>query len=380
MLNPTKTAEHILASLAEPVLVLDSGLRAVFANPAFYQTLQIGPEALVGKEVQELIVDERGPPQLKAVLSKVIEHGGDLEGAEILCTIPPHAETVLHINARRLRPAPDVPDWIVVECHDITDAAEVARKVGVLHEMLERHSADLEYMNQELDSFAHSVSHDLRTPLRFTNKVAHKLLEDHGAGLPAGAADLVKMIMANTDEMAKLIESLLAFSSANREPLRKKPIDMKRLVQEAVDDLRDEQQGRNLKIVVDELTPCEADRTLLKLAILNLLENALKFTRECEAAEIHFGCVQTADKTVYFVRDNGLGFDANQAESMFIVFQRLHRSHRIEGSGVGLALVRRIIERHGGRIWAEGEPQRGATFYFTLDVEYPPDERTTTIQ
>jgi len=366
MLNAMKTADYILASLIEPVLILDSGLRAVTANPAFFQTLKIEPDLLVGKAVHELLTDERGPPQLRAVLGKVMEHGGDLAGAEILCTIPPDAEAVLFVNARRMKSVDDIADWVIVELRDVTKERELTKKLAAMNEVVSRRSADLEHLNRELDSFAHSISHDLRTPLRLTNRVGHMLLEDHAAELSTGAVDLVKMILASTDEMAKLIESILAFSQASREPLRRKPIDTAGLAREAVDDLRNECEGRDVKFIVGDLAPCQADRTLLKQVMLNLLENALKFTRERPEPEIQIGCTRNADETVYFVRDNGIGFDAQQSESMFVVFRRLHQLKKVEGLGIGLALVKRIIERHGGRIWADGEVNRGATFYFTL--------------
>ncbi|MBI5091852.1 MAG: PAS domain S-box protein [Candidatus Hydrogenedentes bacterium] len=249
---------------------------------------------------------------------------------------------------------------------DITEKKDTELRVQKLNEVLQQHSAALEEINEELDSYSHSVSHDLRTPLRLTNKIAHLLLQEHGAQLPHGAVEKVRMILDSTHQMGKLIEDLLAFSRLSREPMKKRRVDIGRLAQEALEELQDERQGRDVEVVIDELPPCIADRALLKQVYLNVLANALKFTRQRERAEIHVGCAQLDGETIYFVRDNGMGFDMSHAESMFLAFHRLHRSQDVEGSGVGLALAKRIVERHGGRIWAEGQTDHGATFYFTL--------------
>jgi light-regulated signal transduction histidine kinase (bacteriophytochrome) len=159
---------------------------------------------------------------------------------------------------------------------------------------------------------------------------------------------------------------LLKFSQVSREPMKRKRVSMHHVVRECIAELDDERQGRDIRFNVETLDPARGNRAMLKQLILNLLENALKFTSECEHAEIQVGCTRSANGPVYFVRDNGIGFEASDAESMFLVFRRFHRSHKIEGSGVGLAIAKRIIERHEGRIWAEGEPGRGCTIYFTL--------------
>ena len=249
---------------------------------------------------------------------------------------------------------------------EITEKKETELRIQELNDTPAKHGDDLEEINKELDSFTHSVSHDLRSPLRLTNKIAHLLLHDHGAQLSAGAIEKINMILNSTEEMGKLIEDLLTFSQISRDPIRKRPVDLRRLASEALEELRDELQGRDVEVVIDELPACLADRALLKQAFLNLMANALKFTRPRERAEIRVGFTQLNGETVYFVRDNGVGFDMHHVDSMFLAFHRLHKTHNFEGSGVGLALVKRIIERHEGRIWAEGETNRGATFYFTL--------------
>lgn len=361
-----RITESILALLSEPVLVLDATFQALMANPAFYETMHLKEIDVRGKSVEELLKDQNGPPHLKDVLQLVTNRQGSIGAAEIACTVPEGAPKLLSVDARRVTPLPGSSELILVELRDVTRAREAQQQLEILNQALQAHSADLERTNRELDAFTHSVSHDLRTPLRLTNRIAHLLLDDFSSQMPAGAVEMVHMILTSTDEMAKLIESLLRFSQISQSPIKKRPVDMRLVVQEVLEELQEQIAGRDANIVIDELVPCMGDHILLKQAILNLLENALKFTRECKPAEIHVGCVRNGDETVYFVRDNGLGFDMSNSDEIFLVFHRLHKSHQIEGSGVGLALVKRIVERHGGRVWADGERDRGATFYFTL--------------
>ncbi len=361
-----KIAESILSALAEPVLVLDGTLRAVTANPAFYEALGIAPGQLEGKSVQDLIAGEIDQLRLRTILETVVAQEGKAENVEIVCAVPPSTRKVLSVTARRITVGQDLTEMVLVELRDITREKETEQRIQELNDVLQQHGVNLERINMELEAFTHSVSHDLRTPLRLTNKIAHLLLEEHGAQLPAGAIEKTHMILNSTREMGKLIEDLLTFSRINREPMRKRHVDLQRLAREVFNELQDERQDREVEVAIDGLPPCRADRALLKQVFLNLLANALKFTRTRERAEIRVGFSQSDGETIYFVRDNGVGFDMSHSESIFLVFHRLHKAHDFEGSGVGLALVKRIIERHNGRIWAEGQTDQGATFYFTL--------------
>jgi light-regulated signal transduction histidine kinase (bacteriophytochrome) len=167
--------------------------------------------------------------------------------------------------------------------------------------------------------------------------------------------------------MGHLVDGLLAFSRLGRQPLHKQPIDTADLVRQALQSLSGEQVGRRIEISIGELPACQGDPALLRQVWINLLSNALKFTREQDVARIEIGCrTQEDGAPVYFVKDNGVGFDVQYAAKLFGVFQRLHRAEEYEGTGVGLAIVQRIIHRHGGRVWAEAEVNKGATFYFTI--------------
>jgi PAS domain S-box-containing protein len=361
-----KFAESILSALSVPILVLDGNRRAVVANPAFYRTLQIPPGHLDGKRIHDLISDETSQLHLRGVLEPVLVHAGDTTEVEVVCRLADGERMVLSVSARSVPSENRRDKMLLVELRDITKETKDEDHILALNAALEKYTADLEKANRELDSFSHSASHDLRTPLRLMNKVAYQLLEDHGAQLPADAIDKAEMILSTTREMANLVEDLLNLSKVAREPLKKRRVNMSRLARETVEELQDERQGRDVEIAIDDLAPCLADRTLLKQVTLNLLSNALKFTRPRKRAQIKLGCVETNGEAVYFVRDNGVGFDPSAADKLFLAFQRLHKRDEFEGTGIGLALVSRIVERHGGRIWAEGEIDKGATFYFTL--------------
>lgn len=248
------------------------------------------------------------------------------------------------------------------------------RAEGALRELnasLERRvaerTAQWEAANRELEAFSYSVSHDLRAPLRTVDGFAQALVEDFGSQLPAEGQEMVRTIRDGARKMAELIDDLLTFSRLSRAPLNREPIDMRQLVLDVLRDLEGARAGRDLRLDVGALPTCEGDLPLVRQVWLNLLANAVKYTGRREHAVVEVGAEPDAQAGVaFFVRDNGAGFDMKYAHKLFGVFQRLHRAEDYEGTGVGLAIVQRIVTRHGGRIWAEGAPDRGATFHFTL--------------
>lgn len=235
---------------------------------------------------------------------------------------------------------------------------------------LERRVAErtlqLEIANKELEAFAYSVSHDLRAPLRAIDGFTRILMNEHAGELSAEARELLDKARAANDSMSQLVDALLGLSRTSRAEIRREPIDLSPLAREIMENLSREQPARKVEWLVTGPAIANGDSRLLRVALENLLSNAWKFTSKREQARIEFGAETRNGETIYFARDNGAGFNPRYADKLFGAFQRLHRSDEFEGMGIGLATVQRIIHRHGGRIWAESEPGKGATFYFTL--------------
>jgi light-regulated signal transduction histidine kinase (bacteriophytochrome) len=243
----------------------------------------------------------------------------------------------------------------------------VEAELSKLKEDLRRNVDLLDAANAELDSFSYSVSHDLRTPLRHINGFVRMLEDNAGAKLDeSGRRYLIKITEAAMT-MNKLIDALLSFSRIGRIDLRPAVVELNSLVQSVIDDCSSPSEGREIVWKKSALPSVHADPAMLRVAVANLISNALKSTRVREVAEIEVGVLDDKpDEQVFFVRDNGVGFDANYAGKLFGVFQRLHSPGEFEGVGIGLANVNRIVKRHGGKTWAEGKVDGGATFYFSL--------------
>jgi len=254
---------------------------------------------------------------------------------------------------------------------DITARKRADEEVKKLNESLNLRAAELEAANKELEAFSYSVSHDLRAPLRAVDGFSRILLQKHGDALPPDAKRYQNLICENAQQMGRLIDDLLSFSRLSRQPLKRQPVDIRQVVDEALRHLSRESDNGHARITVGKLPACQADPALLKQVYVNLISNAIKYSRKRADARVEIGCMDGDDPPTYFVRDNGVGFEMKYADKLFGVFQRLHRAEDYEGTGVGLAIVQRIVNRHGGRVWADAEIDKGATFYFTLGGRTP---------
>ena len=263
-----------------------------------------------------------------------------------------------------------VGNELIVSFIDLTDRKRAENEIlelnAALEERVRLRTEELEVANRELESFSYSVSHDLRAPLRAINGFGTALRADYAEVLDEDGRNYLDRMLAASTRMSVLIDDLLRFSRLSRTAVIRAPINMNDLFMEVWSELKEANIGTKTDVSFGELDECHADRSLLKQVVFNLLNNAVKFSRNSTPARVDVFCQHSEDETIYVVRDNGVGFNMDYADKLFGVFQRLHRSEEFEGTGVGLALCRRVIERHGGRIWAESSPGQGATFFFTL--------------
>jgi len=251
--------------------------------------------------------------------------------------------------------------------NDITVRKRWEQEIQSLNQELANRSTELEAINKELEAFAYSVSHDLRAPLRHIASYTELLRKKASSNLNEKCSHYIEMTLDSANRMGKLIDDLLAFSRIGRTETQKTLFSLTQLVREALTEVRDDAEGRNIAWKIGALPDFYGDRSMLRLVLVNLISNAIKFTRTRPQAEIEIGCADgNSDELVVLVRDNGVGFDMRYVNKLFGVFQRLHQADAFEGTGIGLATVQRIIHRHGGRVWAESVVDSGATFYFSV--------------
>jgi PAS domain S-box-containing protein len=348
--------------------VMDDGrFRTLEVNPALERLTGVPRSFSVGKTQEEVV-----PPEVAAIVNAKYHHC-----VETGQPIEEEAALDLPIGRRyfqsTLIPARDETGKIhrlIGISRDITEQKRAEEEIRQLNQELEQRvrdrTAQLEAANKELEAFAYSVSHDLRAPLRHIDGFLELLQQRTAGALDERSQHYMATISDAARRMGQLIDDLLTFSRMGRNELIKMPVDLSMLVEEIIRELEPEIHGRSIHWHIADLPTITGDRATLRLVLVNLLSNALKFTHGCTSANIEVGCQAGEKEVVIFIRDNGVGFDMAYADKLFGVFQRLHPADEFEGTGIGLANVRRIVSRHGGRTWAEGALNQGATFFFSL--------------
>ena len=360
--------DSIINSIADPVFVKDRDHRWILLNDAYCRFMGHRRDELIGRSDYDFF-----PPEEAEVFWQkdelVFETGKENINEENFTD----ASNTPHIIATKKALYTDAmgQKYIVGVIRDVTDQKKFEETLKKFNEELERRVSErtsaLVRANRDLESFTYSVSHDLRAPLRAIDGFSSILMTESAGMLRESEIGLLAKIRKNTQQMGNLIDDLLNFSRIGRKELNKAVTSPSEIVRSALDQLRAERKGRDVRITLGDLPDCSADPTLLHQVYYNLLSNSLKFTRNIEPVLIDIGSVYRDGKTVYFVKDNGIGFDMRYSDVIFKPFQQLHNTPDYEGTGVGLAIVHRIISRHGGRIWPESEPGRGSTFFFTLE-------------
>ena len=337
-------------------------------NPGAERMYGYTADEVTGKPVSMLAPAER--PEESIWLLDRIGRGERVEHYETVRVRKDGRPVDVSISMAPIRDGAGETFGVATIERDVSERKRSEAAIRVLNDDLRRRADELTAANKELEAFSYSVSHDLRAPLRAMNGFSRILAEEYGPQFPPEARRYIGMVRDNAQQMGQLVDDLLRFSRLSRQPLTLQTVAPADLVRQTVEELQGDLEGRQVELRVGDLPDCQADPALLKQVFANLLGNALKFTRHREVAVIEVDCRDEAGETVYYIRDNGVGFDPRFGHKLFGVFQRLHRAEDYDGTGVGLAIVQRIVHRHGGRIWAEGELDRGATFSFTLGGEH----------
>ncbi|MEJ2210295.1 MAG: ATP-binding protein [Anaerolineae bacterium] len=358
--------------------MLDAGHRLPVGGRSMVGLCVASGEARIALDVGEEAVHFDNPylPETRSELALPLNVRGECIGALTVQSLQESAFSAGDVTILQ-----SMADQLAVALLNARLYDQVQRYATRLEDLVAERTAELRAVNQELEAFAYSVSHDLRAPLRSIDGFGQALLEDYGRDLDGTAHDYVRRMCAASQRMGGLIDDLLHLSRLTRREMHRQVVNLSVLASSVARELRAAEPHRRVHMVVAGGLTAYGDPGLLRILLENLLGNAYKFTARHATARIEFGAAQEEGETVYFVRDDGAGFDMAYADKLFGAFQRLHRVTEFEGAGIGLATVQRIVHRHGGRVWAQGAVEQGATFYFTLasregetheQQDYPP--------
>jgi PAS domain S-box-containing protein len=359
-------AESIVETVREPLVVLDANLRVISVNHSFCQAFKVTPEDAGGKLIYDLGNRQWKIPKLQVLLEEVIPRNNQFQNFEVEHEFPEIGRRTMLLNARQIYSKGIGAQMILLAIEDITERKKAEEEIKNLNGDLKQRAFELGAAYKELETFSYSISHDLRNPLLVIGGFSHTLLERYSNHLDAKGKQFLSMIHSSTQKMLQLIDDLLTFSRSEHQQMKPSDIDMGELAKAVFEELKSTLPEQTLLLDIKTLPPARGDQSMIRQVFVNLLSNAIKFTRSKEAGVIEIGCMAKENQDIYYVKDNGVGFDMQYAGKLFGVFQRHHTEDEFEGTGVGLAIVQRIIHRHGGRVWAEGKVNEGAIFNFSL--------------
>jgi PAS domain S-box-containing protein len=359
-------AESIVETVREPLVVLDTGLRVISVNPSFCRTFNVIPKDSEGKLIYDLGNRQWNISKLRVLLEEIIPRNNQFENFEVEHEFPTIGRRTMLLNARQIYSKGIGAQMILLAIEDITERKRAEDEIKKLNEDLKRRAIELEFAYKELETFSYSVSHDLRTPLVVIGGFSRLLLEKYSNHLDGKGQQFLNFIHSKAHRMLQLIDDLLTFSRSEHQQMKPSDIDVGELARAVFEELKSSVPEQTLRLDIKTLPLAQGDQSMIRQVFVNLLSNAIKFTRPKGAGVIEISCMAKENQNIYCVKDNGVGFDMRYATELFEVFKRHHTVDEFEGTGVGLAIVQRIIQRHGGQVWAEGEVNKGATFYFTL--------------
>jgi len=351
-------AENIVETVREPLVVLDIDLKILSANRSFYNTFKVTPDETIGNFIYDLGNQQWDIPRLRTLFEEILPISTQFDNFEVEHNFPIIGRKIMLLNARRIYRKDIGMQMILLAIEDITERRQREEELKKLSEELARSNTDLR-------DFAYVASHDLKKPLQSIEGFAKLLARRYKGKLDAKADEFIEYIGSGVKRMQMFIKDLLEYSQVGAKEKKFKPTDCSGVVQKAVGNLQAAIEESNAVVTYDELPTVMVDTLQMISLFQNLIDNAIKFRGE-EAPRIHISAERKGDEWVFSIRDNGIGIDPKDSERIFGMFQRLHGSTDYPGTGIGLAICKKIIERHGGRIWVESEAGKGSTFYFTM--------------